>query len=306
VGYRGREESSGSLSAECRGYELRDREGEKVGKVDEVFVDDNDRPEYLGVKMGLLGSKLTLIPADLARADEDSRVIEISESRDRIKDAPLLGANEEITADRERGVRDHFGLDSGSSGSGSSGFSDAEQSQDEDTSEIQTRSAGYRQDPDEDRETRDQDQDSGNEREDESSGAAGEREPWADVSSNSSDSGDSSATSAEPSRAAAGAAGAAGAAAGSADRDRGESRDVEDTEGSESTTDTRDEPEARRSRGEGSGRGNSGGETMRVSIWREKARAEKLLGDDGNEEVRIRKEWVEEEEIVEVEDRRRG
>jgi hypothetical protein len=272
VGYREREENSGGLSAECRGWELRDREGEKIGKVDEVFVDDNDRPEYLGVKMGLLGGKLTLIPADIVQAGDEGRLIEVSASRDRVKDAPSLGSNEEITAERERGIRDHFGLDSGSSES-------AQQGQDGDTSEIPP---GYRRDSGEDQETRASNQDAGsdNERQGEEGGATGEREPWTD-------SGDSSTDSSSESAGAA----AGGTAAGYAGRDREGSGETEDE---------------RQSRSGGSSTGSGNWETMRVSVWREKARAEKVLGDDGGEEVRIRKQWVEEEDIVEVEDRRQG
>jgi len=44
------------------GYEVYDPAGEQIGKVDNLFVDEADRPEYIGVKMGLLGTKSTLIP----------------------------------------------------------------------------------------------------------------------------------------------------------------------------------------------------------------------------------------------------
>ena len=39
------------------GYKIYDRHGEKIGKVDDLFVDENDQPEYVGVKMGFLGKK---------------------------------------------------------------------------------------------------------------------------------------------------------------------------------------------------------------------------------------------------------
>ncbi|WP_047866085.1 PRC-barrel domain-containing protein [Rubrobacter aplysinae] len=278
MGYRGRDEDSGKLSAECRGYELRDREGEKVGKIDEVFVDEDDRPEYLGVKLGLLGGKLTLIPAGLAQADDERRLISVSESRERIKDAPSLGSNEEVTAERERVVRDYFGLDA-SPDSGSS--SDEQRSREEDTSEIPT---GHRQDPES------RDTGSGDERPDETKetgdedGFTGERQPW-------SDSDDSSTGSTEST-------GEMGAAAGSGSRER------------EHSNHSKSAGEERQGRGSETGSepgpGAGSPETMRVSVWREKARAEKILGEDGNEEVRVRKEWVEEEETIEVEDHRRG
>jgi len=44
------------------GYEVYDQAGEKIGKVDDLFVDESDQPEYVGVKMGFLGTRSTLIP----------------------------------------------------------------------------------------------------------------------------------------------------------------------------------------------------------------------------------------------------
>ena len=35
-------------------YTVYDRHYEKIGKVDDLFVDENDQPEYIGVKTGLL------------------------------------------------------------------------------------------------------------------------------------------------------------------------------------------------------------------------------------------------------------
>jgi hypothetical protein len=44
------------------GYTVYDPDGDKIGKVDDLLVDENDQPEYIGVKMGLLGTRSTLIP----------------------------------------------------------------------------------------------------------------------------------------------------------------------------------------------------------------------------------------------------
>jgi rRNA processing protein Gar1 len=40
-----------AIEDQYAGYEVYDRNGEKIGKVDDLFVDENDQPEYLGVKM---------------------------------------------------------------------------------------------------------------------------------------------------------------------------------------------------------------------------------------------------------------
>lgn len=45
--------------AGCQVYDAGD---EKIGKVDDLFMDETDNPEYIGVKMGFLGTSYTLIP----------------------------------------------------------------------------------------------------------------------------------------------------------------------------------------------------------------------------------------------------
>ncbi len=59
-------------------YEVYDQHGQKIGKVEDLFVDENDQPEYLGVKTGLFGLRSTLIPWEMVRVDEGQRVIESS------------------------------------------------------------------------------------------------------------------------------------------------------------------------------------------------------------------------------------
>jgi len=92
-------------------YEVYDSRGEKIGKVDALFVNENDQPEYLGVKTGLFGLKSTLIPWELLRVDEERRVIEVSELKDRVKDAPNFDDDQDITPAHEARVYEHFGLE---------------------------------------------------------------------------------------------------------------------------------------------------------------------------------------------------
>ena len=92
------------------GYTVYDMNYEKIGKVDDLFIDESDRPEYIGVKMGFLGLKSTLIPVDITRVNERRQLIEVAEPKDRIKNAPTFDDDEEITPDLEQQVRSHFGL----------------------------------------------------------------------------------------------------------------------------------------------------------------------------------------------------
>ncbi len=58
-------------------YELYDLDGEKIGSVDDLFVDDNDDLRYVGVRAAHSGTRSILIPMDAAWVDEERRVIEV-------------------------------------------------------------------------------------------------------------------------------------------------------------------------------------------------------------------------------------
>ncbi len=99
-----------ALEDQYQGYEVYDRNGEKIGKVDDLFVDENDQPEYIGVKMGFLGTRSTLIPWQLASVNENDRRIEVSADKAQAKEGPAFDDDEEITPDYEERVYSHYGL----------------------------------------------------------------------------------------------------------------------------------------------------------------------------------------------------
>ena len=108
-----REERSDRFTAiedRFAGYEVYDHSGEKIGKVDDLFVDENDSPEYIGVKMGLLGTRSTLIPWQLATVDESSGRIEVSVDKETAKNGPTFDDDREITPDYENQVYSYYGL----------------------------------------------------------------------------------------------------------------------------------------------------------------------------------------------------
>jgi uncharacterized protein (TIGR02271 family) len=108
------------------GYEVYDQSGSKIGKVDDLFVDESDNPEYIGVKMGFLGTSSTLIPWQLATVDEASGRIDVSVDKETAKNGPAFDDDREITPEFEQQVYSYYGL-SRSSGSESSGSYEAYQ-----------------------------------------------------------------------------------------------------------------------------------------------------------------------------------
>ncbi len=92
------------------GYTVYDRDGDKIGKVDDLFVDENDRPEYIGVKMGFFGTSSTLIPMEMVTPDERNESLTVNDEKSRIKDGPTFEDDHEITPEFERQVHEYFGL----------------------------------------------------------------------------------------------------------------------------------------------------------------------------------------------------
>ncbi len=106
-----------ALEEKYAGYEVYDPNGEKIGKVDDLFVDENDQPEYIGVKMGFLGMSSTLIPWEIATVDENDRRIEVSVEKSKAKDGPAFDDDREITPEYENEVRSYYGLQNTQGGS---------------------------------------------------------------------------------------------------------------------------------------------------------------------------------------------
>ena len=133
------------LEEKYEGYKVYDNRGDKIGKVDDLFVDESDNEEYIGVKLGLFGMKSTLIPMEIVRVNEAERAIEVSDSKDHVQDAPTFGDDDEVTAEYEDRIRSHFGLESlaSSSSRGSYGaYSGTSSGTDYDSEESNARPSG--------------------------------------------------------------------------------------------------------------------------------------------------------------------
>ena len=98
-----------SIGKRFEGYQIYDQHYEKVGKVDDLFVDENDQPEYIGLKTGLFGGPSALIPMDIVRVNDGRQLVEVASDKETIKNAPSFGDDAEITAEFEDKVYAHFG-----------------------------------------------------------------------------------------------------------------------------------------------------------------------------------------------------
>ncbi len=99
-----------AIEDQYAGYTVVDESGSKIGKVDDLFLDESDQPEYFGVKMGFLGTSSTLIPADIATINNEQGFIEVSQPKSTVQDGPAFDDDREITPEYENEVRSYYGL----------------------------------------------------------------------------------------------------------------------------------------------------------------------------------------------------
>ena len=93
------------------GQPVYDAQGDKIGEIDEVYLDDaTQQPEWVGVGVGFFGSKHTLVPLEGAKPERDG--IRVSFDKDRVKNSPDVkqDAEHHISEETERELYSYYGL----------------------------------------------------------------------------------------------------------------------------------------------------------------------------------------------------
>jgi uncharacterized protein (TIGR02271 family) len=105
-----RSDRGATIEERFANYEVYDQNYEKIGKVDDLFLDENDQPEYIGVKMGFLGTSSTLIPMAMVRVNDERHLLQVAADKDRVKDGPTFDDDRDITPEFENEVYSYYGL----------------------------------------------------------------------------------------------------------------------------------------------------------------------------------------------------
>jgi uncharacterized protein (TIGR02271 family) len=108
--YEQRSDRFTAIEDQYAGYTVYDPDGSKIGKVDDLFLDENDQPEYIGVKMGFLGTSSTLIPMDAVTVDQTQGSMTVAQPKSTVQDGPAFDDDREITPEYENEVRSYYGL----------------------------------------------------------------------------------------------------------------------------------------------------------------------------------------------------
>jgi uncharacterized protein YrrD len=96
--------------AEWHGKQLIDRYGEKIGKLEDVYVDfETDEPVFGTVKEGFIGRHLTFVPLAGITIGPDS--LQVPVSKEQVKDAPNIDAEgDQLSQADESNLYHHYQL----------------------------------------------------------------------------------------------------------------------------------------------------------------------------------------------------
>jgi len=96
--------------SEWHGKMLVDVDGEKIGKLQDVYVDvETDEPQFATVKEGIVGRHLTFVPLGGIQVGPDG--LQVSVTKEQVRSAPDLAMHgAELTQDDESKLYHHFEL----------------------------------------------------------------------------------------------------------------------------------------------------------------------------------------------------
>jgi PRC-barrel domain len=96
--------------ADWRGKLLLDRDGEKIGKLQEVYVDvETDEPQFGTVKEGFIGRHLTFVPLGGITVGPDD--LRVTVTKDQVAAAPNIEQQgDELSQADESALYHHFEL----------------------------------------------------------------------------------------------------------------------------------------------------------------------------------------------------
>ena len=91
-----------------RGMEAVDNDGDKIGKIEDIYLDrQSGEPEWVAIKGGLFGSKTSFAPIRDASASGDA--VRLPFSKEQVKDAPKVEADGELSPQEEQELYAHYG-----------------------------------------------------------------------------------------------------------------------------------------------------------------------------------------------------
>ena len=93
---------------EWRGRTVVDRDGEKIGTLKDVYLDERDRPHWGSVASGLFGRREALVPRTAVDAGDDE--LRLPFARDHVEAAPSVEPDVQLSPEDEERLAGHYEL----------------------------------------------------------------------------------------------------------------------------------------------------------------------------------------------------
>jgi hypothetical protein len=96
--------------SQWQGQNVIDSDGDKIGKLEDVYVDtETDRPAFGVVQVGVFGRhRWAFVPLDGVTVGPGH--LQVRASKKTVKDAPSLEPKGELAKDDEEGIYAHYGM----------------------------------------------------------------------------------------------------------------------------------------------------------------------------------------------------
>jgi len=100
------------------GYDVVDRNGNGVGTLDCLWADHSGEPAFVGIRTGWFLGKTHVVPAQSVEVSERGQRLRLPYTQEKVKDAPTLDAESEMTSELENQVYGFYGLGHQTAGPG--------------------------------------------------------------------------------------------------------------------------------------------------------------------------------------------
>ena len=91
-----------------KGRDLYGAGEDKIGEIADVYLDRRSgEPEWIAVKTGFFGMKVSFVP--IRDASDTGETVTVPFDKDKVKDAPKVDADGELSPEEERRLYDHYG-----------------------------------------------------------------------------------------------------------------------------------------------------------------------------------------------------
>ena len=92
-----------------RGRPVLDRDGDKLGTLKEIYLDEDERPHWGSIATGLFGISETLVPLTEARLTDDA--LQLPFAGELVKGAPHVDPDVQLSPEQEAQLYRHYELD---------------------------------------------------------------------------------------------------------------------------------------------------------------------------------------------------